>query len=220
MLVRANALDKVTEALDQNTAGEHVAQRCDVLAVAIGLIKGLGEAVGHQKCKVSVLAAQSGIGVGVAVDGVYALDIFGDDVAVGVHAEGAHLVAVLLGAVDELGFVDNVGDVLKNGRRKLDAHADIDLIVYELNAQFAALLGEPLRAASAGRYDKVAALYVLALPERKRVALAVAVYAAHLGAEAVFYYLAQILVHILKDAQVVFGAQMLDLCLKQVQVIF
>ena len=54
--------------------------------------------------------------------------------AVGVHAEGADLVAVLLGAVDELGFVDNVGDVLKNGRRKLDAHADVNLIVYELNA--------------------------------------------------------------------------------------
>ena len=55
-------------------------------------------------------------------------------VAVGIHAEGADLVAVLLCAVDELGLVNNVGDVLKHGRRKLDAHADIDLVVYKLHA--------------------------------------------------------------------------------------
>ena len=110
--------------------------------------------------------------------------------------------------------------MLKNSGRELDANADVDLIVYELDAQFAALLGEPLSAASAGRYDEVAALYVLALFERKRVALAVAVYAADLGAEAVLYDLAQILVHVLKDAQIVLGSEMLDLRLKQVQVVF
>ena len=220
MLVRANSLDEVAEALDQNAAGEHVAQRGDVLAVTVGLVKGLCESVGYQKRKVRVCAAQSGIGIGVAVNGVYALDVFCNDVAVGVHAEGAYLVAVLLCAVDELGFVNNVGDVLKDRGRKLDANADVDLIVYELHPKLAALLGEPLRAASAGRYDEVAALYVPALPERKRVALAVAIYAAHLGAEAVFYDLAQILVHVLKDAQIILGAEMLDLCLKQVKVIF
>ena len=75
-----------------------------------------------------------------AVDGVDALNVFGNDMAVRIHAEGADLVAVLLGAIDELGLVNNVGDVLKHGCRKLDAHADIDLVVYKLHAELAALL--------------------------------------------------------------------------------
>ena len=154
-----------------------------------------------------------------AVYGVDALNVFGNDVAVRIHAEGADLVAVLLCAIDELGFVHNVGDVLKHGRRKLDAHADIDLVVYKLHAELAALLGEPLGSASAGRNDEVAALYVVAFFEAQRVAVAVAVYAAHLGAEAIFYYLAQILVHVLEDAQIVFCSEMLDLCLKQVKIV-
>ena len=45
VLVRAHALNKIAEALNENAAGEHVAERGDVLAVAIGLIKRLGEAV-------------------------------------------------------------------------------------------------------------------------------------------------------------------------------
>ena len=49
--------------------------------------------------------------------------------AVRVHAERAHLIAVLLRAVDELRLIDYVCDVLKDRRRKLDAHADVDLIV-------------------------------------------------------------------------------------------
>ena len=64
-----------------------------------------------------------------AVYGIDALDVFRDDVAVRVHAECTHLIAVLLGAVDELRLVDDVCDMLKDRRRELDAHADVDLIV-------------------------------------------------------------------------------------------
>ena len=62
-----------------------------------------GEAVADQQGKIGVLASQGGVGVGVAVDGVDPLHVLRHHMAIGVHAEGAHLVAVLLGAVDQLG---------------------------------------------------------------------------------------------------------------------
>ena len=44
VLVGADALHQVPEALDQHAAGQHVGQGGDVLAVAVGLVEGLGEA--------------------------------------------------------------------------------------------------------------------------------------------------------------------------------
>ena len=129
MLVRALAVDKIAEALDQNAAREQVRKGRNVLAVAIRLVKGLCKAVRDEKGKVRVFAPERGVRVRVAVYGIDALDIFRDDVAVRVHAERAHLIAVLLRAVDELGLIDDVCDMLKDRRRELDAHADVDLIV-------------------------------------------------------------------------------------------
>ena len=129
MLVRALAVDKIAEALDQNAAREQVRKGRNVLAVAVRLVKRLREAVRDEKGKVRVFAPERGVRVRVAVHGIDALDIFRDDVAVRVHAERAHLIAILLGAVDELRLIDDVCDVLKDRRRKLDAHAHVDLIV-------------------------------------------------------------------------------------------
>ena len=129
MLVCALAVDKIAEALDQNAAREQVRKGRNVLAVAIRLVKGLCEAVRDEKRKVCVFAPERGVRVRVAVYGIDALDVFRDDVAVRVHAECTHLIAILLGAVDELRLIDDVCDVLKDRRRELDAHADVDLIV-------------------------------------------------------------------------------------------
>ena len=49
-----------------------------------------------------------------AVDRIDALHVLRHHMAVGVHAERAHRVAVLLGAVDQLGLVHHVGDVFKD----------------------------------------------------------------------------------------------------------
>ena len=129
MLVRALAVDEIAEALDQNAARKEVRQRRNVLAVAIRLVKRLREPVRDEKGKVRILAPERGVRVRVAVYGIDALDVFRDDVAVRVHAERAHLIAVLLRAVDELRLIDDVCDVLKDRRRELDAHAHVDLIV-------------------------------------------------------------------------------------------
>ena len=58
VVVGAHAPHQVAEALDQHAAGQHVGQGGDVLAVAVGLVEGLGEAVGHQQGEVGVLAAE------------------------------------------------------------------------------------------------------------------------------------------------------------------
>ena len=75
--------------------------------------------------------------------------------AVRVHTEGAHLVAVLLGAVDQLGLIHHVGDALKDGGGQFHPHADVHLVVDELQPQLLALLGEPLRAGAARSGDEV-----------------------------------------------------------------
>ena len=82
--------------------------------------------------------------------------------AVGVHAEGAHLVPVLLGAVDQLGLVHHIGDVFKDRGGQLHPHADVHLVVQQLQPQALALLGEPLGAGAAGGGDEPLAGHLLA----------------------------------------------------------
>ena len=219
MLVGAHALDQVAEALHQHAAGQHVAQRGDVLAVAVGLIEGLGEAVTYQQGEVGVLTAQGGVGVGVAVDRVDALHVLGHHVAVGVHAEGAHLVAVLLGAVDQLGLVDHVGDVLKDGGGQLHPHADVHLVVEQFQPQLLALVGEPLSARAAGRGDKPFAGDFLPTGQSQAEAAVGLGDVLHRGVEAELQHVLESLIDVLEDAQVVLGAQVLATGLEQVQIV-
>ena len=121
----AAALDQVAEALQQHAAAQHVGQAGDVLAVAVGVGEGRGEAVGHQQGEIGVFRVQGRVGVGVAVHGDDAVGVLGHHLPVGVHAEGAHQVVVLVGLVDDLAFVDLVRDVLEHLRRQLHPDADI-----------------------------------------------------------------------------------------------
>ena len=68
--------------------------------------------------------------------------------AVGVHAEGAHHVLKLLGAVDDLALVELVGQVGEDLRRKLHAHADVDAVGHGGDAEGIADLLHPLAAAA------------------------------------------------------------------------
>ena len=160
MLVGADALDQIAKPLHQDAASQHIAQGGDVLAVAIRLVERFREPVGHQQGKVGVLAAQRRIGIAVTVDGVDAFHALGHHMTVGVHAEGTHLVAVLLGAVEELGLIDHVGDMLEHLGRQLHTDANIHLIVDELDPQILTLGGEPLCAGSAGGSHQVGAVHI------------------------------------------------------------
>ena len=96
-----------------------------MFAVAVGIGEGSGEAVGHQQSEVGVLRVQGRVGVGVTVHGDDAVGVLGHHLPVGVHAEGAHQVVVLVGLVDDLAFVDLIRDVLEHLHRQLHPDADI-----------------------------------------------------------------------------------------------
>ena len=110
-LGRALTADEVAEALDDHAAAQHIAQSCDRLAVAVGILKRLGEVLCHKQGKVRVLGLLRGVLVAVAVDGDDAVRVFVYHRALRVHTEGAHAVAVFLGAVDDLALVQLVGNV-------------------------------------------------------------------------------------------------------------
>ena len=63
VVVGPHALHQIAEALNQHATGQHVGQGRDVLAVAVGLVEGLGKAVGHQQGEIGVLALQGGVGI-------------------------------------------------------------------------------------------------------------------------------------------------------------
>ena len=190
-----------------------------MLAVAVGLVKGLGEAVAHQQGEVGILRAEGGVGIGVAVHRVDALHVLGHHVAIGVHAEGAHLVAILLGAIDQLRLVDHVGDVLEHAGGQFHPHADVHLVVQQLQPQLLALVGEPLRAGAAGGGDEIAAGDFVSLGGGQAIAPVGLGDVGHLGVEAELQLVPQTLVDVGEDAQVVLGAQVLAPGLEQVQVV-
>ena len=155
-----------------------------------------------------------------AVDGVDALHILRYHVAVGVHAEGAHRVAVLLGAVDQLGLVHHVGDVLEHGGGQLHPDADVHLIVDELQPQLLALVGEPLRAAPARPGDEVGGGEPLTvLGDEDIAAVGIRFDVLHGGVEQEGVLVPDGLVNVGEDLQVVLGAQMLAPGLKKVEVV-
>ena len=82
----------------------------------------------HQQGKIGVGGLAGGVFVTVAVDGDDAVGVFVDHCALGVHAEGADEVAVLFGAVDDLAFIQLVGEVGENLRGKLHPDADIHTV--------------------------------------------------------------------------------------------
>ncbi len=111
LLGGALASDEVAEALDDNAAAQHVAEAGNALAVAVGVLERLGKMLGDQQREVCVFRLFCGILIAVAVYGYDAIRVFVDHSALGVHAEGAHLVFILLGAVDDLALIQLVGDV-------------------------------------------------------------------------------------------------------------
>ena len=155
-----------------------------------------------------------------AVDGVDALHVLRDHMAVGVHAEGADLVAVLLGAIDELGLIDHVGDVLKDQGGQLHAHADVDLVVGHGQAQLLTLVGKPLGPGAAGGCDEILGKVLIAVGGLQEIAALGLTDLRDGGVELEVDVLPQVLINIREDTQVVLGAQVLHAGLEQVQVRF
>ncbi len=191
-----------------------------MFAVAVGFVEGFSELVADQQGEVGVFAAEGRVRVAVAVDGVDALHVLRHYMAIGVHAEGAHTVPILLGPVDQLGLIDHVGDMFKHLGGQLHPHTDVHLVVDQVDAQPFALPGEPLRPGAPRRGDEGGAVQRLAVCQGQAVALPCRVNVLYGGAEPeVDMLLPQVLIQPLQDFQVVFRPQVLALGLEQVQVV-
>ena len=147
--VGAAAADQIAEALHDDAAAEHVAQPRDALAVAVGILKWLGEVLGHQQREVGVLGLPGRVLIAVAVDGDDAVGVLVDDRAPGVHAEGAHQVTVLFRAVDDLALVELVRQMGEDLRGQLHAHADVHAVGLGGNVQLPAHALHPFAADAA-----------------------------------------------------------------------
>ena len=140
--------------------------------------------------------------------------------AIGVHAEGSHLVAVLLGAVNQLGFVHHVGDVLEHRGGQLHPHAHVHLVVQQLQPQPLALVGEPLRPGAARARDEIGGGIPRPALRHQGVHAVPCLNGRHGGVEQEGMPVPDGLIDAGEDFQVVFRPQVLALGLEQMQVIF
>ena len=103
--------DEITEALHYHTAAEHVAETRDTLTIFVRILEWLGEVLRHEQGEVRVLRLLRGILIAVAVYGDDAVGVFIDHGTLRIHTEGADVILVLLGTVDDLTLVELVGEV-------------------------------------------------------------------------------------------------------------
>ena len=165
-----NALDRasaaahqVAEALDDDAAAQHIGQAGNALAVAVAVLERLGEVLGHQQGEIGILGLAGGILVAVAVDSDNAVGILVDHDAVGVHAEGTYIVLKLFRAVDDLAFIQFVGQVREDHSGQLHPDAQIYAVGAGGDIQILAHLFHPLAAAAAhGGNDAPAGIALVA----------------------------------------------------------
>ena len=109
--------------------------------------------------------------------------------------------------------------MLEHAGGQLHPHADVHLVVQQLQPQLLALVGEPLRAGAAGGGDEIAAGDFVSLGGGQAIAPVGLGDVGHLGVEAELQLVPQTLVDVGEDAQVVLGAQVLAPGLEQMQVV-
>ena len=117
--------DEITEALHDDTAAEHVAETRDALTIFVRILERLGEVLRHEQCEVRVLRLLRGILIAVAVYGDDAVGVFIDHGTLRIHTEGADVILILFGTVNDLTLVELVGEIGENFGRQLDTYAEV-----------------------------------------------------------------------------------------------
>ena len=215
---RAPAPDQVAEALDDDAAAQHIAQPRDGLAVAITVLEGLGEVLGDQEGEIGILGLLGGILIAVAVDGDDTVGILIDHGALGVHAEGADLVAIGLGAVDDLALIELVGKMGKDRGRQLHPDADVHTVAFRGDLKVPADLLHPLGADPAHADDALVAGEGSILGVDS-VALPQLLHRQDRGIEEEGHLILQVVIEIFQDDIVDIGAQMADGSVQQMQIV-
>ena len=218
LLRAALAANQVAEPLDDDAAAQHIAEPGDALAVAVGVLEGLGEVLGHQQGEVGVVGVEGGVLIAVAVDGDDAVGVLVHHHAVGIHAERAHPVLVRLGAVHDLALIQLVGEVGEHLVGQLHPDADVHPVGLGLDVQVAAHALHPLAAAAAHGDDAGPALEGPGLGGDAVAALHL-LHRVHRGVEIQFHALFQLAVEIFQHHVVDVGAQVADGGVQQVEVV-
>src|SRR5665647_1582701 len=147
----AVSLLQVAEALHDDVLAEQVRQSRDALAISDGVVERLGEVGAHKQGEVGAVGLRGGVAV--AVHGDHVAVVLQRDLAVRVHAEGAHRVVEARRVVDQLALVKRGGERLHDRRRRLDPHADVHRVGAQLDAQAFALVHQPAGALAPGGDD-------------------------------------------------------------------
>ena len=177
LLPGALAVQNVAEALHHDVpVAQHIGQLSHLLGVGDGLVEGDGEVVGAEDGHVGVLRLL--ILEGVAVDhGQVVVVVLLGHIAARVLAEGADLIFEGGRVADELGFVEDVVDLLHDLVAHFHPHADIDSAGLMLDAVLGAQALQPVRAPAAGGHHGVSG---------QELGLSVAVGQQYAPAQAVF----------------------------------
>ena len=184
------------------------------------LLERLREMVRDEQREIRIAALQLRIAVRMAVDRHDAVRILHDHMAVRIHAERPHEIAVPLRAVDELRLVDLRGDIVPDLVRHLDAHTDIDAVVLLPESEPVALVAEPLRARASRRDDEILRRNAFAAFELDGVfPLAVGTQMRHGTLEAERHLFLQIFIRRLEHLEVVLRAEMTHARLEQMQIV-
>ena len=147
--------NEIAKPLDNDPAAQHIAQPGDGLTVAVGVLKGLREVLGYQQGKIGIFRLSGRIFVAVSIHSDNAIGILVDDSPLGVHAEGSHPVAVLLGAVDDFALIKLVSQVREYLSRQLHPDANIHPVGFCGDVQVAADRFHPFAAAASNGNNTV-----------------------------------------------------------------
>ena len=109
--------------------------------------------LGYQKVEVCVFSLLLLIFIAMAVDSNDSVGVLVDHSSLWIHAEGPYQVLVLLCLVDDLAFIELVGNVPEDFRGKLNPYSDINPIASGLYLQLPAHCLHPLASAAANTDD-------------------------------------------------------------------
>ena len=174
--------------------------------------------LGHQQGEVGVVGVHLGIFVAVTVDGDDAVGVLIDHCALGIHAEGAHLILILAGLIHDLALVQLVGNGSKDLGGQLHADTDVHAVGAGGDVEIAAHALHPL-AAAAAYGDDALLTGELTLCRLGDIAAVGLFQRAHRGVEIEVDVILQVVIQVLEDSIVNICAQMTDRCIQQVEIV-
>ena len=87
----------------------------------------------NKQGKVCVFSLLCGVLIAVTVNRYNTVGVFIYNCALGIHTEGAHLIAVFFGSVNDLAFVEFIGQMGENFSRQLHTHADVHSVGFGID---------------------------------------------------------------------------------------